>query len=179
MTQQHTPTVGDYMTEVPATIETGMPLGDALDRMYSDNIRHLPIVDEHGKLVGVLSTRDAAAAALRGLDPQEARVESVMARAPYSCAAESPLLEVIEHMERGRLGSVVVTRGGKPCGIFTTTDAMRVLRGFLSGGPVEPLVHPTVTGGAEHPEHPTGHPRAHGVRTKAHDSMVSWFLTRL
>lgn len=180
MTHPNSPTVGDYMTEVPATVETGMILGDALDRMYTDNIRHLPVVDERGALVGVLSTRDVAvAAALRGLDPLEARVESVMARMPYCCAAETPLLEVVEHMERGRLGSAVVTRAGRPCGIFTTTDALRALRGYLHGGPVEPLVHPTVTAAAEDAERPATHPRTRGVRTKPHDSMVSWFLARL
>lgn len=179
--QHASPTVGDYMTEIPATIETGMRLGDALDRMYVDNIRHLPVVDERGALVGVLSTRDVAiAAALRGLDPLEARVEAVMSRAPYACAVDTPLVEVVEHMERGRLGSAVVTRAGKPCGIFTTTDALRALRSQLAGRPVEPLVHPNLGRSEEERERPATPPHMPAsVRPRASDGMVSWFLAKL
>jgi CBS domain-containing membrane protein len=178
MNQPSSPSVGEYMTEVPATIETGMSLADALDRMYTSNIRHLPVVNESGALVGALSTRDiAAASAVRGLDARTAKVESVMAPVPFSCSAETPLLIVIEEMERDRLGSAVITREGKPCGIFTTTDAMRVLRSLLSGEPVQPLVHPELEG---HGETPPAERTRHGLKgASKHDGMVAWFLTRL
>ncbi|MCA9683324.1 MAG: CBS domain-containing protein [Myxococcales bacterium] len=173
--------ISDFMTELPATIEVGMKLGDALDRMYQDNIRHLPVVNESGKLVGMLSTRDiAVAAALRGIEPMEATVEMAMAPAPFTCAAHSPLVAVVERMEQDRLGSVVVTREGKPCGIFTTTDALRVLRGMLTGKPAEPLVKPHH--GDEHTEQreePVARPHVRGVRgPSARDGMVSWFLAK-
>jgi acetoin utilization protein AcuB len=180
MTQQDPPKVSDYMTDLPVTVEVGMSLGDALDRMYLDNIRHLPVVDEAGKLVGMLSTRDiAAAAAVRGIDPKDAKVEDAMARVPFACADHSPLIAVIERMERDRLGSAIVTRNDKPVGIFTTTDALRVLRGLLLGKPVEPLVHPEVRIGEGDPSKPVRmpHERATGVRST--DGMVSWFLARL
>lgn len=180
MTEQAPPRVSDYMTELPVTVEVGMSLADALDRMYSDNVRHLPVVNESGKLVGMLSTRDiAAAAALRGVDPSEAKVEDAMARVPFSCADHSPLVAVIEKMERHRLGSAVVTKDDKPIGIFTTTDALRVLRGMLLGKEVEPLVHPETKIGEGDPDKPhfrQPHQRAKGA--SQYDGMVSWFLTR-
>lgn len=179
MTDHEPPRVSDYMTVVPVTVETGMRLSDALDRMYSDNIRHLPVVDNDGKLVGMISTRDiAAVAAMRGINPEKATVEMAMAMVPFSCADHSPLLAVIERMERDRLGSVVVTREGKPVGIFTTTDALRVLRGKLLGKEVEPLVHPEVEEGEGHAEEPhlRVKPRVRGARNT--DGMVSWFLAR-
>lgn len=180
MTDQAPPRVSDYMTELPVTVEVGMSLADALDRMYSDNIRHLPVVDEAGSLVGMLSTRDiAAVAALRGVDPREAKVEDAMARVPFSCAHHSPLVSVVEKMERHRLGSAVVTKDDKPIGIFTTTDALRVLRGKLLGKEVEPLVQPEVKMGEGDPDKPhfrQPHQRPRGV--SQYDGMVSWFLTR-
>ncbi len=179
MTEQ-APRVSDYMTPLPVTVEVGMHLADALDRMYSDNVRHLPVVDEAGKLVGMLSTRDVAAvAALRGVDPREARVEDAMARVPFTCADHSPLVAVVERMERDRLGSAVVVQDDKPIGIFTTTDALRVLRGQLLGKEVEPLVHPEVRKGEGDPDKPhfrQPHQRAKGA--SHYDGMVSWFLTR-
>jgi acetoin utilization protein AcuB len=179
MTEPTPPKVSDYMTEILSTVEVGMRLYDALDRMYTDNIRHLPVVDLDGKLVGLISTRDiAAVAALRGIDPNEAKVEDAMARAPFSCADHSPLVAVVERMERDRLGSVVVTRDEKPVGIFTTTDALRALRSQLLGKPVERLVHPEVEVGEgdDKPHAPRSHTRGGGVRHT--DGMVPWFLAR-
>ena len=179
MTDHDPPRVSDYMTELPVTVETGMRLSDALDRMFSDNIRHLPVVDETGKLAGLLSTRDiAAAAALRGIDPGQATVESAMAAVPFTCANHSPLLAVVERMERDRLGSAIVTAEDKPVGIFTTTDALRALRAQLTGKPAEPLVEPEV---AEGEGDPSGHPvrsRSRVSGATRYDGMVSWFLTR-
>ena len=173
------PRVADYMTPLPVTVELGLSLADALDRMYSDNIRHLPVVDEAGKAVGMLSTRDiAAACTLRGVDLDNARVEDAMARVPFLCADHSPLVAVVERMERERLGSAIVTHDDKPIGIFTTTDALRVLRGQLLGREVEPLVEPEIARGE-------GDPDKHHIRThltakgsSRYDGMVSWFLTR-
>ena len=183
MTQSNSPTVGEYMTEIPATIETGLSLADALDRMFSSNIRHLPVVSERGTLVGMLSTRDiAGAGALRGLDLKRTKVDQVMSPMPFSCSTETPLLLVIEEMERDRLGSAVITRDGKPCGIFTTTDALRALRAVLTGAPVEPLVEPTL--GGEEAEGGEGErqgprPRMHVRGPSQYDGMVSWFLAKL
>lgn len=178
MTVHEPPRVSDYMTSVLATIEVGMRLSDALDRMYSDNIRHLPVVNEKGALVGMLSTRDIAiAAALRGVDPSEAKVESAMATVPFTCADHSPLLAVIERMEKDRLGSVVVTKDNKPVGIFTTTDALRVLRSQLVGKPVEPLVEPEVEIG-EGDDSPHLRTSKRGKGPTRYDGMVSWFLTK-
>ncbi|PRP92649.1 inosine 5'-monophosphate dehydrogenase [Enhygromyxa salina] len=179
MTRHELPLVSDYMTELPVTVETGMRLSDALDRMYSDNIRHLPVVDDEGKLVGLISTRDiAAAAALRGIDPDVATVEMAMATVPFSCAEHSPLLAVVERMERDRLGSAIVTREDRPSGIFTTTDALRALRGQLLGEPVERLVRPEVAPGEGEPGRAHLHARTRIKGASHKDGMVSWFLTR-
>ena len=134
MADHEPPRVSDYMTQCPITVQTGLRLSDALDRMYSDNIRHLPVVDDNGKLVGVLSARDIAqVAASRSLDPNRATVEAAMANVPFTCADHSPLLAVVERMEAQRLGSAVVTRNDKPVGIFTTTEAAPALRSQLPG----------------------------------------------
>jgi CBS-domain-containing membrane protein len=158
-----------------------MSLGDALERMYMDNIRHLPVVDEGGRLVGLLSTRDVSIAALRGLELHDTRVDAVMTPAPYSCPTDSSLIAVVERMERDRIGSAVVVRNGKPCGIFTTIDALRALRSQLLGRKAEPLTSPTIGPDESSAHHrPPTPPHVPGVRApKPGDSMVSWLLARL
>lgn len=164
------------MTPCPVTVEIGMLLVDALDRMYADNIRHLPVVDADGKLVGMLSTRDiAAVAAMRSLDPDRATVEIAMATVPFTCADHSPLLPVIERMEARRIGSVVVTCEQKPVGIFTTTDALRALRGHLLGEPVPPMLPPEI-GEGEGSHKPHVHPRAHSPGVTPRAGMLQWLL---
>jgi acetoin utilization protein AcuB len=179
MSDPNPPRVADYMTPLPVTVEIGISLAVALDRMYNDNIRHLPVVDEAGKMIGMLSTRDIAGlCALRGIDLADARVEDAMARVPFTCADHSPLVAVIERMERDRLGSAIVTQDDKPIGIFTTTDALRVLRGQLLGKEVEPLVHPEIGRGEGDPDKPHIRPRLGTKGANRNDGMVSWFLTR-
>jgi acetoin utilization protein AcuB len=179
MTDHEPPRVSDYMTECPVTVQTGLRLSDALDRMYSDNIRHLPVVNDSGKLVGMLSTRDiAAVAAMRSVDPDRVTVESAMATVPFTCADHSPLLAVVERMEASRFGSAVVTRDEKPVGIFTTTDALRALRSQLLGEPVEPLRPAEVAEGeGSHKPHVRVRTNTPGVTPRA--GMLSWLMTGL
>jgi len=46
------------MTENPITIGEDALLLDAVEKMRSLNVRHLPVVDKEGKLVGIISVRD-------------------------------------------------------------------------------------------------------------------------
>ncbi|KUO81133.1 MAG: CBS domain-containing protein [Vulcanisaeta sp.] len=53
-------TVGDVMTKNIIVVETDASLIKAVHIMAKHNIRHLPVVDEGGKVVGIISIRDAA-----------------------------------------------------------------------------------------------------------------------
>jgi CBS domain-containing protein len=46
------------MTPKPETIEPERPLAYALQRMTVGDLRHLPLVDEENRSVGVISSRD-------------------------------------------------------------------------------------------------------------------------
>lgn len=50
--------IGDEMTKEPVTIGPGTQLKDAADLMFKHWFRHLPVVDDNGDLVGIISTRD-------------------------------------------------------------------------------------------------------------------------
>lgn len=50
--------VGDFMTPRPETLEEHRTLGYALHRMMVGDLRHLPLVDEAGVPVGIISSRD-------------------------------------------------------------------------------------------------------------------------
>lgn len=175
------PTVSDYMTPSPATVHHDLRLADAMDRMYDSNFRHLPVVDDDGQLMGMVSTRDiAVATSIDGVDPEKTPIKRLIAKRPLSCGPDTPLADVLAEMERNRFGSVVVTENGKPTGVFTTTDALRALRSSLAGKPVEALVEPRheISSHDESARTTTrAHPRARGVNK--YDGMVPWFLAKL
>lgn len=56
--------VQDWMTPVPDAIRPDVGIGDALKWMMDGGYRHLPIVDDEGDLVGILSMRDLVGGAL-------------------------------------------------------------------------------------------------------------------
>ncbi len=49
--------VGDCMTPDPVTVHPKEPIGAAIRRMEEGGYRHLPVVDEAGRAVGVLSVK--------------------------------------------------------------------------------------------------------------------------
>jgi CBS domain-containing protein len=51
-------TLADVMTADPITIAADRPLGHALHMMYDGGFRHLPVT-ENGRVVGIVSARDA------------------------------------------------------------------------------------------------------------------------
>lgn len=52
----------EIMTASLITIRQDAPISGALSLMRLNNIRHLPVVDEYGKLCGIISIRDIARA---------------------------------------------------------------------------------------------------------------------
>ena len=86
---------------------------------------------EKGKLVGVISDRDAGAA---GNLPEavSTRVKDVMKFNVYSVTPETPLAPVVTQMAEKKYGSTIVKdAAGKPVGIFTAIDALKVLATLL------------------------------------------------
>ena len=55
--------VKDIMTKDPLTIDPEAPLGTATDVMRTKDLRHLPVVDEAGRLIGIITDRDLRHAA--------------------------------------------------------------------------------------------------------------------
>ncbi|HXV64211.1 MAG TPA: CBS domain-containing protein [Vicinamibacteria bacterium] len=46
------------MTRDPVTAKRDMPYGDALQMMVGQHFRHIPVLDDEGRVVGILSARD-------------------------------------------------------------------------------------------------------------------------
>jgi len=115
------------MTPSPLTIGRDQTLATAHDLMHAHDIRHLPVLDG-GVLVGIVTDRDLhLVESLAGTDPKSTLVEEAMTPDPYIVAADTPLRDVAKHMLEHKYGCAVVVDRGRVAGIFTTTDALRLL----------------------------------------------------
>jgi CBS domain-containing protein len=95
--------------------------------MRDHGVRHLPVL-EHGELVGVISQRDLYfLESIAGVDLEKDRVDDGMSTDTYAVAPDETLERVLGVMAERKLGSAVVLERGRVIGIFTATDALRIL----------------------------------------------------
>jgi CBS domain-containing protein len=129
------PKVKERMSKNPVTIKPDEGLKDAIWKMEHGHFRHLPVVDEQGKLIGMLTDRDVrlirpslafvskedAAVQLWSIAVQQAAVFD-----PVSVKPESTLKEAAEMMLRWHVGGLpVVDDHERPTGVITYTDILR------------------------------------------------------
>ena len=127
--------VKDRMSKSPATVKPIDGLNEAIWKMERGRFRHLPVVDDSGKLIGMLSDRDVRAIrpSLAFVDRNDANVQlwsiAVQQAAvfePVKVAPETTLKEAAELMLRWHVGGLpVVGEKDKLVGIITYTDLLR------------------------------------------------------
>jgi CBS domain-containing protein len=127
--------VKERMSKNPVTVKPDDGLKDAIWKMANGYFRHLPVVDDKGKLIGILSDRD-----LRLVQPSSLMntkenaavqlwsiaVQQVAVFDPVSVKPETPVKEAAEMMLRWHVGGLPVVDGmDKLVGIITYTDILR------------------------------------------------------
>lgn len=121
-------TMGDCMTKTPHTIELHQKVSAARLRMAKLKVRHLPVLSG-GELVGIVSERDLDyLAKLVGHGCDASSIEDAMVDELYMVQPETPVMRATGEMAARNIGSaLVVDKQGALVGIFTTTDALRLI----------------------------------------------------
>lgn len=127
------PNIEKWMVRTPYVASRDMKPQVALDMMKELEFRHLPVVED-GRLVGIISDRD-----LREIShlPQASLlvISDIMRKNVYAVRRDAPLKEIVLGMLDRRIGSAIVLNARQEVvGIFTTTDALRVLSDLLDDG---------------------------------------------
>ena len=129
--------VYERMSKHPLTIKPNLPVDAALKRMREENVRRFPVVDDAGKLVGIVSDKDllyAAPSPATSLSIYEMHylysritVDQVMTRKVITVDDKAPLEEAARIMVDNKVGGLPVMRDGKLVGLITETDIFKVL----------------------------------------------------
>jgi CBS domain-containing protein len=127
--------VRDLMTTGPKTLGRNDLLSIADDLMRAERIRHLPVLDEDGRLCGIVSQRDlfrgALATALGYGEVAQRKllgtlvVKEVMTTDVVTTAPEATLADAARLMLERKLGCLPVLEDGRLVGLLCESDFVK------------------------------------------------------
>jgi CBS domain-containing protein len=139
---------GDVMTIGAATVRPDATLAEAAQLLIEHRISGLPVVDQDGRLIGLVTEHDFLrqhdGARRRWLDAllaepggqitarelYDRRVVNVMSRGPVSVHVDTPIEEIVDLMHRHRVKRLPVVADGKVVGIVSRANLLEALLGL-------------------------------------------------
>ncbi len=128
--------VGQFMTTDLFTVQPEDVVDLAASLMDWRHIRHVPVEDRAGNLVGLVSHRALLRLVGKGVgsggaDTRNVSVSDIMKRNPVTVTPDTPTLTAIETMREHKVGCLPVTEGQRLVGIITERDLVHVAANLL------------------------------------------------
>jgi CBS domain-containing protein/gamma-glutamyl:cysteine ligase YbdK (ATP-grasp superfamily) len=117
-------TVGQFMSTDLFTVRPDDLVDLAASLMAWRHIRHVPVEDNEGVLVGLVTHRALLRLLTRGAPAKEhfKTVRDIMTTNPLTVSSRTPTLDALEIMKRNRVGCLLVCDEGRLVGIVTSFD---------------------------------------------------------
>lgn len=135
--------VRDRMTVKPVTVTPDTSFPEAFHLLLEKRIRHLPVVNEKGKLIGVVARTDllyaspSKPATLSVFEMNfllaNLHIGEVMSKPPITISEDAPLEEAARVMVQKKIGCLPVMRDGELAGLITETDIFQTFVEILGG----------------------------------------------
>jgi len=152
--------IQDWMSKSPVTAKPSTSIMKAAKLMKENGFRRLPVIDDDGRLVGIVSDRDikeASPSKATTLDMHELyyllseiKVGDIMTKTVVSIGPEDTVEKAAVLMLRHNVGGMpVIDKDNKVVGVITDSDIFKVLvsiTGVLSGGLQFAFELPNVSG---------------------------------
>lgn len=137
------------------TVHYGESLGNAFALLKTNGIRHLPVVNAVGEIIGILSDRDLLRASVSTTDSEGrpnagmrfiegAHVMDYMSTALRTIDLNASVQEAVDLMLREKISSCLVVQGEQVVGIITYEDLLGMLKDYLNGS--APGLRTTIAG---------------------------------
>ena len=121
-------TIRDVMQAEPISVRPGDSLHRALELLVENEISGLPVVDDAGRLVGVLSEKDVLKIFY---EPELETVESLMSPDPVAVPVDGELVDVVDRLMANDFRRVFVHEDDRPVGLVSRADLMPALLSVL------------------------------------------------
>lgn len=126
--------VSKRMMRNPLWVDEEDSMKKAMELLKERGIRHLPVLKDGVKLVGIVSERDikqASPSSATALEIREiyylldkVKVKQIMTRRPYTISSSAPIEEGALIMREKKIGCLPVVDEGKLVGILTESDIL-------------------------------------------------------
>ena len=122
-------TVADYMTKHLVKLTKEMTGIDAIKRILDHKITGAPVFDEHDKVIGMFSEKDALKMVLEVAYNQSSAgsVTEYMTTEVIRVEAEMSIVDLAEKFQNSSIRSFPVYRDHDLVGIISRTDVLRAL----------------------------------------------------
>lgn len=130
------PRAGDVMTGDVCTIHFSDSVENAARAMVRRDCGSLPVVDDDGRLIGMITDRDIVTRVVaRGLAPRRARVDECMSDRVFACYEEDLIESCLWLMSRHQVRRIpVVDERDRVVGIVSQADLARHAGAFPGRG---------------------------------------------
>jgi acetoin utilization protein AcuB len=139
--------VSRSMTSKVTTIDKNASIFDAQELMAKHTIRHLPVIDDENRLIGVVTDRDIRSALptniVKALDDpfnvkkmlNTMKIQDVMTKDPFTVSPTDTIQDALLLIQEKRVGAFpVVDDDGKLKGILSVRDLLRAFTNVLGIG---------------------------------------------
>lgn len=128
-------TVSQFMATDLFTVQPDDIIDFAASLMEWRHIRHIPVEDDTGQLLGLISHRSILHLIAKGESSESVSVSDIMYQNPLTIDPDTTTLKAIQIMRENKLSCLPVTKDGKLLGMVTEHDlavvAGRLLERYL------------------------------------------------
>lgn len=124
-------TAAQVMTHPVVTVRPQALLTDAIKLLLRHHCSGLPVVDDTGTMIGVLTERDIINFALSG-NAADTTVEEAMTRQVVALSPATSLADVINCLASNNFRRVPIVSEGKVVGIISRRDVLREMLAMYS-----------------------------------------------
>lgn len=144
--------VATYMTTDPITATAVTPVEEVAALLATRRISAVPLVDDRGSIVGVVSRSDLLRYRRHHAHLRDVTCDALMTQGPIVVEASTNLRDAARVMIEHRIHRVFVVDGGRLTGVLTTTDLTRAVDAAKVEAPIESVMTaPVVTIRVEQP----------------------------
>ena len=130
----HTLRIEECMTTDLFTVHPNEPIDLVAKLMDWKRIRHIPVEDDQGKLVGLISCFEVlrhCTPSLQQAESEPVPVGAIMQSKPLTLPPETPLAEAVARMQQEKSASLLVAKDERLIGIVTEHDILTLTARLL------------------------------------------------